>query len=176
MATLNETPNGKAVKGITKKSAPRVDLTAMVDLMFLLTTFFMITTSLSSLNAADVAKPDACGSCQMDYPASRTMTVLLGKDHQTVAYMGIAKNATMKVAAVSDVPKIIKANKETVAGGKHNTGAKYMLVIIKPTATSKFQDFVDLIDEMKIAGIQSYTIDDENMLPEEISFLKKSNL
>lgn len=58
MATLNESQSGKAVKGRTKKAAPKVDLTAMVDLMFLLTTFFMLTTTLSQLNAADIAKPD----------------------------------------------------------------------------------------------------------------------
>lgn len=51
-----------------------------------------------------------------------------------------------------------------------------MLVIIKPTATSRFQDYVDLIDEMKISGIKSFTIDDENILPEEISFLKINKL
>jgi biopolymer transport protein ExbD len=39
MATLNESQSGKAVKGRTKKATPKVDLTAMVDLMFLLTTF-----------------------------------------------------------------------------------------------------------------------------------------
>ncbi|MFD2285296.1 biopolymer transporter ExbD [Pedobacter petrophilus] len=176
MATLNEASSGKAVKGRTKKTAPRVDLTAMVDLMFLLTTFFMLTTSLSNLNAADVAKPDHCEACSMDYPASRTMTVLLGKDHQAVEYMGTAQDAKMNMTAVKDIQKAINANQAKVARANHNNASKYMLVIIKPTATSRFQDYVDLIDEMKIAGIKSYTIDDENILPEEISFLKTNKL
>ncbi|MFW0714722.1 ExbD/TolR family protein [Pedobacter sp. N23S346] len=176
MATLNESSSGKAVKGRTKKTTPRVDLTAMVDLMFLLTTFFMLTTSLSNLNAADVAKPDSCENCSMDYPASRTMTVLLGKGHEAVCYMGTAREAVMKITTIKDIQKVISSNKELVARANHNIASKYMLVIIKPTATSKFQDFVDLIDEMKIAGIKSYTIDDENILPEETSFMSANKL
>jgi biopolymer transport protein ExbD len=176
MATLNEASSGTAAKGRTKKTAPRVDLTAMVDLMFLLTTFFMLTTSLSNLNAADVAKPDPCETCSMDYPASRTMTVLLGKDHRAIEYMGTARDAKMKVIALKDIQEAINANQAKVARANKNHTSKYMLVIIKPTATSRFQDYVDLIDEMKISGIKSYIIDDENILPEEISFLKINKL
>ncbi|MDN3586490.1 hypothetical protein QWY86_07435 [Pedobacter aquatilis] len=39
MATQEISNGGKASGRRTKKTAPRVDLTAMVDLMFLLTTF-----------------------------------------------------------------------------------------------------------------------------------------
>ena len=176
MATLNETSSGKVVKGRTRRTAPRVDLTAMVDLMFLLTTFFMLTTSLSNLNAADIAKPDPCENCNMEYPASRTMTVLLGKDHQVVEYLGTAEEAKMKITPLNSIQKAIGDNEIRVAKANHNDVSKYMLVIIKPTATAKFQDFVDLIDEMKIAGIKSYTIDDDNILPAEINFLKSNKL
>lgn len=57
MATLNVPQSGKAVKGSTRKPIPGVDLTAMVDLAFLLITFFMLTTSLSKMNVMDIAKP-----------------------------------------------------------------------------------------------------------------------
>ena len=176
MATLNESPSGKAVKGKTKKMAPRVDLTAMVDLMFLLTTFFMLTTSLSTLNAADIAKPDPCKDCTLDYPASRTMTILLGKDNGTVSYMGTAQEADMKTTTLKNIQDQIYENKVTVAKTHHNDPSKYMMVIIKPTKTSKFQDFVDLIDEMKIAGIKSYSIDDDHFDQREQDFMKASGL
>ncbi|MNR52887.1 hypothetical protein D3C85_1728060 [compost metagenome] len=51
-----------------------------------------------------------------------------------------------------------------------------MIVIIKPTATSKFKDFVDLIDEMKIAGIKSYAIDDDHISNEESAFMKSKGM
>ena len=64
-----------------KKAVPKVDLTAMVDLAFLLITFFMLTTSLSKPVAMDIAKPDEPidDSVRLQFPASRTMTILLVK-------------------------------------------------------------------------------------------------
>jgi biopolymer transport protein ExbD len=176
MATLNETTNGKPAKGRAKKAAPRVDLTAMVDLMFLLTTFFMLTTSLGTLNAADVAKPDECAGCTMDYPASRTMTVLLGKNNQAVSYLGTADASIMTISSIDDLQKEIVANKFKVAKVHGADPSKYMIVIIKPTKTAKFQDFVDAIDEMKIVDIKSYSIDDKNILKQEADFLKSKGL
>lgn len=55
-----------------RKAAPKVDLTAMVDLAFLLITFFMLTTSLSKPIAMDVAKPDEGDpTIKTELPASR---------------------------------------------------------------------------------------------------------
>ncbi|RZL16347.1 MAG: biopolymer transporter ExbD, partial [Pedobacter sp.] len=73
MAELNISQN--------KKMVPKVDLTAMVDLAFLLITFFMLTTSLSKPVAMDIAKPDIDpNDYQEPWPASRTLTLLLGAD------------------------------------------------------------------------------------------------
>ena len=61
MAELN-TGDGGGKKGggkvRSKKSNAKVDLTAMVDLAFLLITFFMLTTSLSKPQSMDLGLPD----------------------------------------------------------------------------------------------------------------------
>ncbi|MCX2573900.1 ExbD/TolR family protein [Pedobacter sandarakinus] len=176
MATLNESPSGKADKRRKRTIAPRVDLTAMVDLMFLLTTFFMLTTSLGTLNAADVAKPDECDGCNLAYPASRTMTILLGKNHKAVTYLGLPKSETMAVVPVEKIYGVISHNKQMVTSLHLKQPGKHMLVIIKPTHTSKFQDFVDVIDEMKIADIKSYAIDDERIGKVEQDFMTAKGL
>lgn len=175
MATLNEKPNSKADKGRTRKTTPRVDLTAMVDLMFLLTTFFMLTTSLATSNAADIAKPDDEGAAA-DYPASRTMTILLGKNNQAVYYLGLANSAEMKVVSLHQLQKSIMETKKQVAKTHQGNLNKHMIVIIKPTGTAKFKDFVDVIDEMKIANIKSYAVDDAHFLEEEEGFMKEKGL
>lgn len=177
MATLNESQSGKAVKGRTKKTAPKVDLTAMVDLMFLLTTFFMLTTTLGQLNAADIAKPDKTSPDVVEnYPESRTMTIVLGKDNKAVSYMGTIEKANMKVIAVADLQKEMKANELLVKATHQNNPLKYMIVIIKPGKTAKFQNFVDAIDEIKIADIKSYSIDDDHFAEKELAFMKNNNL
>jgi biopolymer transport protein ExbD len=177
MATLNESQSGKAAKGRTKKATPRVDLTAMVDLMFLLTTFFMLTTTLSQLNAADIAKPDKEHNIDpAPFPESRTMTIVLGKDNKAVSYMGTIEKANMKVISMSSLQKEIKANKLLVAASHQNSPSKFMIVIIKPGKTAKFQNFVDAVDEMKIADIKSYSIDDDHFSEKELLFMKNNNL
>ncbi|MBE5320529.1 biopolymer transporter ExbD [Pedobacter sp. MR2016-19] len=177
MATLNESQSGKAVKGRTKKATPKVDLTAMVDLMFLLTTFFMLTTTLSQLNAADIAKPDKTDiNITENYPESRTMTIVLGKDNKVVSYMGTIEKANMKVIPMASLQKEIASNKLLVAATHQNSPSKYMIVIIKPGKTAKFQNFVDAVDEMKIADIKSYSIDDDHFAGKELSFMKMNGI
>jgi biopolymer transport protein ExbD len=177
MATLNESQSGKAAKGRTKKPTPMVDLTAMVDLMFLLTAFFMLTTSLGSLNAANIAKPvKDDGVDIVPYPESRTMTILLGKNNKAVCYMGTIEKANMKVTSVANIQKEIIANEKLVAETHQHNPAKYMIVIIKPAKTAKFQDFVDVIDEMKIANIKSYAIDDDHIAEKETVFMKMNGI
>ncbi|TCD11571.1 biopolymer transporter ExbD [Pedobacter frigidisoli] len=175
MASLNESPNSNAVKGRTKKAAPRVDLTAMVDLMFLLTTFFMLTTSMSEPKAADIAKPIE-SEVRNPYPASRTMTIVLGKDNKAISYIGVTESAQMKLIDVNKIQQEIAENKRIVADANSNNPSKYLIVIIKPSKTSKFKDFVDAIDEMKIADIKSYAIDDDHLSVEEEDFMKKKGI
>ena len=74
-----------------KKATPRVDMTPMVDLMFLLVTFFILTTSISTPQAMDIVKPDQDDNNQenrLELKASKTMTILLGKNDKVAWYMG----------------------------------------------------------------------------------------
>jgi biopolymer transport protein ExbD len=80
MAELNTGGGGeKGGKVRSKKQSTRVDLTAMVDLAFLLITFFMLTTSLSKPLAMDIAKPDKDEKNKdnkLELRASQSMTIL----------------------------------------------------------------------------------------------------
>ncbi|TCC94059.1 biopolymer transporter ExbD [Pedobacter frigiditerrae] len=175
MATLNIPQNGKATKGRTAKALPGVDLTAMVDLAFLLITFFMLTTSLSKMKAIDIAK-NVPAEILAPYPASRTMTILLGKENKVVYYMGEAKDAMMNVASLTTIKAQIIANKLMVQKIHQIEKEKSMIIIIKPTSTSVYKNFVDIIDEMNINGIESYAIDDKYILDQEKSYMKTKGI
>jgi len=178
MAELNISLGSKAVKGRTKKPLPKVDLTAMVDLAFLLITFFMLTTSLSKMKSLDVVKPAQVedDSIRFEFPASRTMTILLGKNNQAVYYMGETTKAVMKTVDMRTLKSQILANKLIVQQTHSVAKDKEMLVIIKPTNTSTYKNFVDAVDEMSINKILSYSIDDKYIAEQEKVFMKSKGI
>lgn len=167
MAELSVSRNSRQV--------PKVDLTAMVDLAFLLITFFMLTTSLSNPNAMDMAKPDK-GPEEMGVPSSRTMTILLGKHDQVAWYMGEAENSQPQIESFQTIRKSILANKAMVSKAYADNPGKSLIVIVKPTVGANYQNFVDIMDEISLAKITTAPmIDDDHFLPSEQRFILKTN-
>jgi biopolymer transport protein ExbD len=179
MAELDTSSGGgkKGGKVRTKKANTKVDLTAMVDLAFLLITFFMLTTSLSKPIAMDIAKPDkdAKDENRLELRASQTMTILLGKNNKVAWYMGEAGSAAPTVEGFSEIRKSILDNKKKVAAFYGNDPKKTLVVVIKPTSGSTYKNFVDIMDELNIAQITAApAIDDENILDSEIAVMKQN--
>src|ERR1019366_6160313 len=99
MAEMDTSSGGGHKKGPgvkkAKKLSTRVDLTPMVDLGFLLITFFIFTTTMSQPTAMrlflpkDADKPED----QNKAKASGAFTILLGRDNNVFYYEGILDNA-----------------------------------------------------------------------------------
>ena len=78
MAELNTASAAQGAGGRIrrKKVSTRVDLTAMVDLAFLLITFFILTTTLQKPKAMALVMPDkGPENPTTPYPESRTLTI-----------------------------------------------------------------------------------------------------
>lgn len=181
MAELDTSSGGgkKGGKVRTKKANTKVDLTAMVDLAFLLITFFMLTTSLSKPIAMDIAKPDkdAKDENRLELRASQTMTILLGKNNKVAWYMGEAAAATPTIEGFAEIRKSILDNKKKVADFYGNDPKKTLVIVIKPTSGSTYKNFVDIMDELNIAQITAApAIDDENITDSEISVMKQNGI
>ncbi|MCC8409409.1 biopolymer transporter ExbD [Mucilaginibacter sp. UR6-1] len=176
MAELDTSGGGKKKGGKvrSKKASTRVDLTAMVDLAFLLITFFMLTTTLSKPKAMDIAMPDKDEKQdqQLDVAASRTMTLLLGKDDKLMWYIGEPGKSAPEVASYGKkgLRQILLDKSKEV---QDKTG-KYMFVILKPSDKSVYKNMVDALDEIAITNIQSYGIVD--ISPVEVNLLKEQGL
>jgi len=178
MAEL-DTSSGGGKKGggkvRSKKASTRVDLTAMVDLAFLLITFFMLTTTLSKPTAMDIAKPDKDDKSEekLELRASQTMTVLLGKNNKVAWYMGEAGKTAPEIQSFDQIRATILANKKKV----RETTGKDIVMVIKPTTGASYKNFVDIMDELLITGIKTApAIDDENILDSEKDFMKQQGI
>jgi biopolymer transport protein ExbD len=158
--TTNTTSKQTGVKRLIKKST-KVDLTPMVDLGFLLITFFVFTTTMAKPTVMNVVVPNdkdstindpICNSC--------VLTVLLDKNDTIKYFEGEEKTAILKETNFSEegIRKILIEKKKAVKKVRGN--GDEMVLFIKPLPTSTFQNFVDITDEVTINGIKKYYIDD----------------
>ena len=163
--------NQKAGSTRLKKMPVRVDLTAMVDLAFLLITFFMLTTSLTKPKIIPVIMPAKGPSGPVSEHS--TMTICLGKNNQALWFLGQpGKSLT--------VPRVIKGELEIRAAiiNTHKqvlaSGFKSFMVLIKPDEHALYENLVNTLDEMKITDVPSYAI--APLLPKETALLKQNNV
>jgi biopolymer transport protein ExbD len=181
MAELDTSGGGgkKGGKVRTKKMSTRVDLTAMVDLAFLLITFFMLTTTLAKPQAMDIAMPDKDKDEQQELTIAdtRTINILLGSGNKLEWYMGsVDKQLTppeIQGFGKNGIRKaLIEKSKEVV--GRTGDPKKGLIVLIKPSEKSNYRNLVDILDEMKITNIQQYGISE--ISAPEIELLKRDGL
>jgi biopolymer transport protein ExbD len=183
MAELN-TGDGGGKKGDkkvrSKKQNSKVDLTAMVDLAFLLITFFMLTTTLSKPQAMNLGLPDKekDNEPQADIKVdeNRTVTILLGKDNKLVRFVGL-----LATPVAGGAPKDFTYGKEGIRTELLDRKAKVldytkdpkkgMIVIIKPSKKCTYKNLVDILDEMAIVDVPTYAIVNE-FTPEEAKLLE----
>lgn len=177
MAELDTSGGGKHKGGKvrTKKKATRVDLTAMVDLAFLLITFFILTTTLNKPKALELIMPDKDEKTnqQMPVPESRTMTLLLGANDRLEWFLGQPGKTQPAVIGYSkdDLRKVlVDKNKEV----KDSHGGQPMIVVVKPSAQSTYRNMVTVMDELNITGIEQRAIVD--ITPVELDLLKRDGL
>ncbi|WP_286863105.1 MULTISPECIES: ExbD/TolR family protein [Sphingobacterium] len=162
MAELNQKTQESGKKKIrSRKMAPKVDLTAMVDLAFLLITFFMLTTTLNKPAAMDIAMPDKT-KADVDSPVfideNRTATLILG-DGKFMWYHGDFKKPIASSEKPADIEKTL-AQVVAQLKGKISTmpNTKDMIVLIKPSKEARTKDVIRTIDELKRQNISRYVI------------------
>jgi len=155
-----EISRSKKKKVFIKKST-RVDLTPMVDLGFLLLTFFVFTTTMSTQTVMKVNMPVDRDSINDPVCQSCVLTVLLDKNNSIKYYEGaLENNAVIKETgyAPQEIRTVLMNKMYKVASIRGKKEA--FILIIKPSAASSFKNFVDITDEATICNIRRYYIDE----------------
>lgn len=165
MAEMNVPESGgkkKHAKKRSKKMSTRVDLTAMVDLGFLLITFFMLTTTFNKPQAMEVNMPekdDVKDEERTKLKESEALTLILAENDSIYYYIGI-ENPMVNVTDYSreGIRNIILGRQEEVRQTSTDHDPKRLTVLIKAKDKSKYKNIVSILDEMAITGTTRYAI------------------
>lgn len=166
------------------KANPRIDLTPMVDLGFLLITFFIFTTTLAEKKTMEIIMPDETPTHRSTAIKEHTaLIVFLGKKNKAFYLYGKdamenryerAKKVPCTANEIRSMLEELKQNvKLAIANNaKGSETSDKPFVLIKPCSTSQYQDLVNVLDEIQITGIEGYAV----INPSDIEEAKMSNL
>ena len=151
---------GKGGKKRAKKMSTRIDMTPMVDLAFLLLTFFMLTTTFAKPNVMQLTMPVKKDDNTEDTKIknSQAMTILLGKDNKAYYYYG------MNTPNDPTVPKPeLKVTNYSANGIRQVIMTRQRqqpepIILIKATEDAKYRNMVDILDEMNITNQKKYAL------------------
>ncbi|MBN8862596.1 MAG: biopolymer transporter ExbD [Sphingobacteriales bacterium] len=163
-----------------KKLSTRVDMTPMVDLGFLLITFFIFTATMSSPVGMDLNMPKDTNKDEEQTKAKQSgaLTVMLGKDNNVYYYEGelAPDGSNFKQTTFKGIrDEIIRKRKEVIAAYTGNAACEEkarekgkdprkscededFIVVIKPTANATYKNTVDILDEMTINNVRRFAM------------------
>jgi len=164
---------GKGKKGgsKTKKKSTRIDMTAMVDVAFLLLTFFVLTATMTNNNVMELTMPPKTEEDNPDkykqIDEKKIMTILLYEE-DTIRYFTGITDPDVSMTDYSDegIRKVINGhlNYNLVLGierckGRQSKGCWDPIFLIKPRSQAEYENLIDLLDEFAITGAPKYAID-----------------
>src|SRR5882672_2738835 len=146
MAEINQSSGSSSrVRIRSKKLSTHIDMTPMVDLAFLLLTFFILTTILNKLKVMELTMPEKTNETT---PVSerRVLTLLLDGSDKVYWRQGISIPKLESVQFSHDqINKLLTAK---------NAEIDKMVVLVKASDKSKYKNLVDIVDEFAIAKIE----------------------
>ena len=148
MAEINASSDGRGSGGKVraKKSSIKIDMTPMVDLAFLLLTFFILTRTFHSPHVMELQMPDRDGSAPVSI--DNVMHVVLSDKDRIHWWTGEGPVNTTDYSPGGVRKVILEKMRENPR----------LVVLIKPHDESRFANMVDILDEMKITKATRYAI------------------
>lgn len=157
--------------------APRIDLTPMVDLGFLLITFFVYTTALGEPKAMEINQPfnPPPPGVVTAFVDTSTVTFIPIGDHKVVYYNGQLEQGKLHSADIGEIRSVVITKQAALRNlpAGFSDRARKIHVLIKPADECTYDDVVRLLDEMIINNVQYYAMTD--LAPEELSALTEYN-
>ncbi|KUL32261.1 ExbD/TolR family protein [Chlorobium limicola] len=157
-----DSPNGNRSAKKGKKRQKRIgfhlDMTPMVDVAFLLLTFFMLTTTFAKSNTMEINIPPDTGEVKVS--ETNVMIVRLAGDG--MAYCSLGEQIPRRIALYDsgDANRLALSGELRSLLRKESTANKKMVIVVKISEKAKYRNLVDLIDELNLMKIDRFSLDD----------------
>lgn len=181
MSEINATVNERRRVGVRRmvKHNLRVDMTPMVDLGFLLITFFVITTELAKPTVMDLFMPK--DGFDSEIGNSNALTIIPDAGNTLFYYFGNWKDALRNgaihkttYAGSGGIRTVINQKQRQLDNDVHSKEKRNgLMLLIKPTGEASYKNVVDVLDETTINMIKKYAV--MKVSAEEINWLKEKN-
>lgn len=154
MAEIQQGGGGGKKKGgkvRAKKQSTKIDMTPMVDLAFLLLTFFILTTTFNKPKTMEVNMPDKVQDekDQTKINEKDILNLVLAENDKIFWWIGLEPPVNTTNYSKDGVRKILL---------EHTKANPKMMVLIKPKDESRYENMVNILDEMDITNTQRYAI------------------
>ncbi|MDJ1499856.1 biopolymer transporter ExbD [Xanthocytophaga agilis] len=158
MAEISSTKN-------SRMKSVRIDMTPMVDLAFLLVTFFMLTTTFLKPKIMKLTMPEKSKDKEAAVMDKVTTTLVLDKNNQLYYYQGAEDPQVFKTDYSASGLRKLALEMVKKGAAIH----KDAIFIIKPTEQASYQNVVDVLDEMTITNVKVYAV--QKLYPQEVALI-----
>jgi biopolymer transport protein ExbD len=170
MAEISQGGGGGSKDGKVrvKKASTKIDMTPMVDLAFLLLTFFILTTTLNKPQTMELTMPEKPKEEEKlpEVNEKKVVTVILGDNDMVYWYTGITDPKVEKTDfSKNGIRKVLLQKNAEIPG---------MIVLIKPGKDSRYKNVVDILDEMNITDMKRFAM--VKITPVDEELVKEANL
>lgn len=150
--------------GKYRLAIPRIDMTPMVDLGFLLITFFIFTSSMAESKAMHLYMP--ADGPPTHASETTTLTFLLASENNVVWFEGKwgGDKSALHTTNYGIIGNIIRNKQQRLGNRKAE-----LMMLIKPGPEAAYRNVVDLLDEATINAVKRYAIVEPDAV--ELKFL-----
>ena len=154
MAEVQQGGGGGGKKGgkvRAKKQSTKIDMTPMVDLAFLLLTFFILTTTFNKPKTMEVNMPDKVQDEKEQTKVNEKdiLNLVLAENDKIFWWVGLEPPVNTTNYSKDGVRKVLL---------EHTRANEKMMVLIKPKDESRYENMVNILDEMDITNTQRFAI------------------
>lgn len=114
-----------------------VDLTPMIDMVFILLIFFLVTASFNKMNAIDVKRPDGATN---DMQGAVSLVVSID-----------AENGVWIEGEPVDIRKL-RSRVKTLSGGDHTS------VVLNADSSVDTGRLIEVLDQVRLAGVDNVAV------------------